>query len=68
MSEQRETNKSGRPVEPEFAKQMEVARKIMDERWITLRALALADQYPDADAETLVKMAEEQARERPQNS
>ncbi len=43
---------------------MEVARKIMDERWVALRALALGDRYPDADAETLVKMAEEQAADR----
>ena len=44
----------------EFERQMAIARKVMDEDWSVLRALALGDQHPDMDANELLKIAEEQ--------
>jgi hypothetical protein len=41
--------------------QMRLAREVMDRDWIVLRALALGDQHPDIDVETLIDLAREQA-------
>lgn len=43
----------------DFGRQMAAARKIMDEDWLILRALALSDQHPDADHETLLDSTRE---------
>jgi hypothetical protein len=55
---------SEREEREDFERQMTIARKIMDERWVALRALALGDMYPDADVETLLEMASKQAAAR----
>jgi hypothetical protein len=47
----------------EFDSQMAVARRVMDERWIALRALALGDQHPELDADARVALAKQQAQE-----
>ena len=48
----------------DFERQMAVARKIMDDEWVVLGALALGDQYPDADVEQLLEMARKRGRDR----
>jgi hypothetical protein len=47
-----------------FEQQMELAGKIMDKDRVVLRALALGDQHPDADVNTLLEIAREQATNR----
>lgn len=48
----------------EFEHQMAVARRIMHNDRVALRALALGDQYPELDVDTRVRMAREQAGSR----
>ena len=48
----------------DFGRQMDIARAVMEKDWVALRTLALRDQYPETDLETLLKIAEEQAAAR----
>jgi hypothetical protein len=48
----------------DFDRQMKIARKVMEDDWLALRALALGDQYPDLDVDTRIRMAREQAASR----
>jgi len=53
---------SRRDANEDFERQMAVARQVMDKNWVVLRALALGDQYPEAEVATLIEMAEGQLR------
>jgi hypothetical protein len=46
----------------DFERQMELARKVMDEDQLVLRVLALGDQYPELDIESRLEMARQQKR------
>jgi hypothetical protein len=59
MSKQRDTG-----TNRDSARQMAIAREVMDDDWVVLRALALGDQHPDMDVGTLLKMARAQAMDR----
>jgi len=48
----------------DFAGETKILDQIMEDDWVVLRALALGDQFPDADVETLLRMAEEQSAAR----
>jgi hypothetical protein len=60
MARKTELTREAGTTADEFERQMAVARKVMDDRWIALRALASGDQYPGLDANELLKMAEEE--------
>jgi hypothetical protein len=48
----------------DFERQMAIEREVMERDWVALRALALADQYPELDVETRIEMARKQAASR----
>lgn len=48
----------------EFERQMAVARRVMEEDWVVLRALALGDQHPELDVEARIQIGRKQAPER----
>ncbi len=47
-----------------FDRDMAIARRIMDKNWVTLRTLALGDEFPDVDVATLLAMAEQQREQK----
>jgi hypothetical protein len=48
----------------DFDRQTEIARKVMQDDWLALGALALGDQYPDLDVATRIRMARKQPASR----
>ena len=62
MSQTRNDSEATRKASQDFDAQMKVARQVMKEERVVLRALALGDQHPEADVATLIEMAEGQLR------
>ena len=61
-SDKNDASKTAREVQ--FAEREKVLAEVMEKNWVVLRALALADQLPEADVQTLLRIAEQQAAER----
>ena len=62
MSEKHDDPQATKRASQDIDAQMKVARQIMKDERVVLRALALGDQHPKADIATLIEMAEGQLR------